>query len=342
MKIILINNKYKLIGILVLIATAFFYKATDLITFARNSVEKKYDVYTREISEIPVSKSKLNQQEKLQEEQSPDSVGPVSDSTTSEEPSFDINNLTSKAVYIEDIYTATQLFEKNAERLLLPASTTKIMTALVARDEYHLEDIFTVPNVAEIEGYSVGLFKNEKVSVKDLLKAALIQSSNDAAYTLAISHPEGLEGFVELMNSKAKQLDLKSTFFDNPAGFDAKNQKSSAHDLAIMSKELMKDQFLKEIVGIKETVITDQTNVYKHHLYNTHQLLGVDESVVGIKTGTTEGASEVLITQFERENRNILIVVMGSNDRYKETSQLIDWVFEEFVWLTPTQIIEKS
>ena len=113
MKIILINNKYKLIGILVLIATAFFYKATDLITFARNSVEKKYDVYTREISEIPVSKSKLNQQEKLQEEQSPDSVGPVSDSTTSEEPSFDINNLTSKAVYIEDIYTATQLFEKN-------------------------------------------------------------------------------------------------------------------------------------------------------------------------------------------------------------------------------------
>jgi len=109
-----------------------------------------------------------------------------------------------------------------------------------------------------------------------------------------------------------------------------------------MSKEFMKDDFLREVVGIKKDVIVSENGIYKHYLYNTHQLLGVDDSVVGIKTGTTRGASEVLITQFNREGRSILIVIMGSENRYKETSQLIDWVFDNYVWLTPEQIIEKS
>jgi len=104
----------------------------------------------------------------------------------------------------------------------------------------------------------------------------------------------------------------------------------------------MKDDFLRLVVGAKKDVITDESGIYKHYLYNTHELLGIDQSVVGIKTGTTEGAHQVLITQFNREGRNILIIVMGSDDRYEETSQLIDWVFDEFIWLTPEQIIEKS
>jgi len=186
MKKLFIDNKYKLAGIIVLIITVFFYKATDLVIFAKNSVEKKYDVYALEVGEIPVLKSNIGWKE-------------VADRVPA---SFDINNLTSKAVYIEDVDTATQLFEKNGERLLLPASTTKIMTALVVRDEYSLDEYLTVPNVKEIEGFSVGLFTGEKMLVRELLKAALIQSSNDAAYTLAMNHPDGLDGFVKLMNIK--------------------------------------------------------------------------------------------------------------------------------------------
>lgn len=311
---------------MILFITVLLYKSTSLITFAITSAEKKYDVYSRQVAEIPVHKSKLN----LQTEVATDSA------------SFDINKLTSKSVYIEDIDTATKIFEKNGERVLLPASTTKIMTALVARQEYSLEDVLTVPNVSEIDGFSVGLFKGEKMRVDQLLKATLIPSSNDAAYTLAINHPEGIEGFVKLMNQKAKDFNLKSTYFENPAGFDNDSQRSSARDLAIISKEFMKDDFLRSVVGVKEDIITDENGIYKHYLYTTHELLGVDESVVGIKTGTTEGAHQVLITQFNREGRNILIIVMGSDDRYEETSQLIDWVFDEFIWLTPEQINEKS
>ncbi len=338
MKKIFKTNKHRLFGIVILIITIFIYKSVDVIIFAKNSAEKKIEVYTREITEIPVMRSNLNP-DKLDK-----TIEPVDQPATQSgiATNFDIKNLSSKSVYIEDLDTNTKLFEKNSERLLLPASATKLMTALIAAQVYEIDDVLTVPNVVEIEGSSVGLFKGEKMTAGELLKAALIQSSNDAAYALATNYSGGIDEYVKLMNQKAIELNLKSTFFENPAGFDGDGQRSSAHDLAIISKEFMKNDFLKLVVSKKEETIGDVTGVYKHRLFNTHQLLWTDNSVVGIKTGTTEGAHQVLITQFNRDGRNILIIVMGSDDRYQETSQLIEWVFREFVWLTPEQIIEKS
>ncbi|MCB9812921.1 MAG: D-alanyl-D-alanine carboxypeptidase [Pseudomonadales bacterium] len=336
MKKVLVNKKYQIISIVILIITMFLYKATDYIIFAKNDTVKKFDVYSRDIVEIPV----LNTAEI--ESQSDLSPGEESNLAPVTENDFQIDQLSAKAVYIEDIDTATQLFEKNSERLLLPASTTKIMTALVALEVYSLDQVLEVPDISQIEGIDVGFYKGEKVTVSNLLKAALIQSNNDAAYILALNYSDGYDAYVDLMNKKAVDFGLKNTFFENPAGFDAEHQRSSAHDLAVMSKELMKDEFLRSIVGIKEDIITDISGIHKHYLYNTHLLLGVDDSVVGIKTGTTEGASEVLITQFNRDNRNILIILMGSENRYQETSQLIDWVFNNYIWLTPEQIVQKS
>lgn len=303
---------------------------------SKQPIEEKYTVYTRDIKSLPVSRSILNGIDltDISKELA------LTDSATSS--GFSIKNLSSRSVYIYDVDSDTTLFEKNGELLLLPASTTKIMTALVAREEYNLDDILTVPDVSEIEGFRVGLFDGEQLQVRELLKAALIQSSNDAAYVLAINHPSGLSGFVDLMNKKAVNLGLRSTLFENPAGFDNETQKSSARDLVIMSKEFMNDEFLKSIVSTKEDTITDSTGEYTHSLYNTHQLLGSDPSVVGIKTGTTDGANQVLVTQFNREGHNIIVVIMGSDDRYLETSQLIDWVFDEFIWLTPQEIFDKS
>lgn len=331
MKKFLSVNKYRIIGAIILIIVVIAYQKTDQIIVAKDKLEKLTEVYSRDVTEIPVLKSRLKLDADATES------AQVSDSLTN-----NIEDLTSKAIYIEDIDTATKLYEKNDQLMLLPASTTKLMTAMVARDVFDLDEVLTVTDVATVEGYSVGLFAGEQILVRDLLKAALIQSSNDAAYVLAMNHQGGVEGFVELMNQKADELLLENTYFENPAGFDSENHHSSAHDLAIISKELMKDEFLKQIVGVKEEVISDSTGVYKHYLYNTHELLGADESVVGIKTGTTEGAGEVLVTQFNREGRNILIVLMESQDRYTETSWLIDWVFDNYVWLTPEQIVEKS
>ena len=144
------------------------------------------------------------------------------------------------------------------------------------------------------------------------------------------------------MNQKAKELNLKSTHYENPAGFDNDTQRSSARDLVILSKEVMKNEFLREVVNTKETVITDLTQEFEMQLYSTHQLLGHDPTVIGIKTGTTEGASQVLITQYLRDGHNVIIVVMGSNDRYFETTQLIDWVFDSYKWVSPDELVNTS
>ena len=141
------------------------------------------------------------------------------------------------------------------------------------------------------------------------------------------------------MNFKAEQLNLKSTRYENPAGFDDDVQRSSAHDLVILSKEFMKNDFLASVVATKEAVITDVSGEYKHYLESTHQLLGVDPTVVGIKTGTTQGAAQVLITQFNREGHRIIVVVMGSDDRYLETTNIVDWVFDNYIWINPEDLI---
>ncbi len=306
-------SKIFAIGILLLVIASYLF----INSFVNSSeVNKEYVVYSKKIDEIPILDKDASDSAKLE--------------------------VSAKAVYIEDIDTGTVLFEKNAERLLLPASTTKLITALVVRDLFSLDEVVTVTNVEQIEGFSVGLHNGEKLTVHSLLKSALIQSSNDSAFNLAMHYQAGVDEFVKLMNKKAEELHLKSSYFQNPAGFDDKEQRSSAHDLAIIAKEVMKDEVLREIVGTKHTSISDVTEQYVHQLYSTHQLLGVDPSVVGIKTGTTNGASEVLITQFNRRGHRVIIVLMGSEDRYKETASLIDWVFANYVWLTPTQILEKS
>ncbi|MBD3250153.1 MAG: hypothetical protein GF381_01100 [Candidatus Pacebacteria bacterium] len=243
-----------------------------------------------------------------------------------------VSGLTTQAYLVTDLQSACPLLQYNQDKKLYPASTVKLMTALVARETFHQELVLMVQPGLFVEGHSVGFVEGEKISVSSLIKALLINSGNDAAVILARHHPHGQAGFVKAMNQKAQDLGLNSTYFVNPSGLDHSAQQTTARDLTILAKEVLKDPFLASLVATPKTKITDLSGLLSHELFNTNQLLIERTDVFGLKTGTTELAGQVLITLVERDGHQVLIVVMGSEDRYADTTRLIDQTFSEYQW----------
>jgi D-alanyl-D-alanine carboxypeptidase (penicillin-binding protein 5/6) len=252
---------------------------------------------------------------------------PVLDASGSAAPVF-----TASGIYVMDRQSGSILFQKNPQEQKYPASTAKMMTALVARKFYALDQELTVREEAFATGSSAHFKLGERLTVKTLLAALLIPSGNDAAFVLANNHPGGYDGFVAAMNARAHELHLDNTMFKNPSGLDSDSQESTARDLAILANEVMKDPLLRDIVGTKQVTLTDVTGKLTHRVITTQELLGVVDGVVGIKTGTTQFAGENLVTEVDRDGHQVIFVVLGSKDRFSETRQLIDWVFGRYSW----------
>lgn len=242
-------------------------------------------------------------------------------------PSF-----SARAVLIKDLVTGVILYQKDSNIPLPIASTTKIMTALVASEYFKPESILTVGDSANTPGSKVGLSYGEDLNFRSLLYGMLLNSGNDAAYTIAENFPGRVFGFVSAMNKKALELSLRNTRFDNPAGFDSRNQYSSAEDLAKITEEALKNSQLAIIFATEKTNIVSLNKKYTHQLINLNKLLSSVNGVLGIKTGTTEEAKENLVTLVERDKHRILLVVLGSSDRFGETTKLIDWSYANFTW----------
>lgn len=243
-----------------------------------------------------------------------------------------VATLSATALYVVDRETGVVLFEKATDELRYPASTTKLMTALVARDVYDLDTVLTVREEAFSAGTAVGFLVGEQLTVRDLLAGLLIYSGNDTAFVLANNAPGGYGAFVEQMNKKAQELGLQQTRFTNPSGLDNPQQQTTAADLARLSEAVLNDPVLAQIVATKELTITDQTGVWKHPLFNRNLLLHTVPGVFGVKTGTTEGAGENLVTGIKRDNHEYFVVMLGSQGRYAETQQLIQWLTEQYRW----------
>lgn len=327
---------YVISSCLVIFITVAIYQGIDALLVNQAHKRQENEVYLVPVIQVPILKEKLGV---LSESRN---VPKDTASDAAEINQVLLENfsktITAKSAYVEDLDTGTVLFERNSERILLPASTTKLMTALVILEEFQIDEIITVPELPKVVGLKHEFTPGEQLTVGSLLQAALIQSSNDAAYILAVSSSRGFEGFVTRMNEKAAELHLEHTKYKNPAGFDDDTQRSSARDLVILSKIFMQNEFLASVVATKEAVITDVSGEYEYYLRSTHELLGSDPTVVGIKTGTTEGAAQVLITQFNRDGHNIIVVVMGSDDRYLETTQIINWIFSAYEWVDPHKL----
>lgn len=245
--------------------------------------------------------------------------------------------ITSEAVIIQDADTKTLIFAKNPDTNLMPASTTKIMTALVALDHYSLTDQLTIHREDRAVGSSMKLVQGEVLTVQSLLYGLLVASANDAALALADSYPGGYDAFISAMNQKAKEYHLESTNYVNVSGVENYSHLTSARDLAVLAAEAVKQPVINSIMQTQNITVTDVTGTISHELVSTNQLLGRVEGVLGLKTGWTEAAGECLVTYVSREGRNLVIVVLNSRDRFGETTKLIDWVFAHHVWqpITP-------
>lgn len=241
-------------------------------------------------------------------------------------PSF-----SSRSIYAVDVDSGYPLFEKNENEKLYPASTTKIITALVALDYYPLDKVLEVSDL-RVEGQKMNLLKGEKITVKDLIFGLLIYSANDAAEVLANNYPGGRDNFIFDMNKKAKEINLNDTRFSNPSGLDNTNHYTTASDLVKASSHAVKNPFFLEVVSTKEKVVTSIDGKIVHNLENINKLVGEIDGVLGVKTGWTENAGENLVSYIEKDNKKIMIVLLGSNDRFGETEKLIGWIFENYYW----------
>lgn len=240
--------------------------------------------------------------------------------------------VSAQAVYVVDLESNVVMYEKNPQGQLLPASTTKIMSAIVALENFNLNENIVIGNLKSV-GQKMGLYEREKINIKDVLKGMLIYSGNDAADALADNYPQGRSAFVQEMNRKAKEIGAMNTSFTNPSGLDEYGHFSTAQDLVKIAAYAMKNPIFSEIVNTRQTIVTSTDGKIKHVLSNTNLLLGVVEGVMGIKTGWTENARENLVTYIERDGHKIILATLGSQDRFGETREIINWIFSSYKWL---------
>lgn len=238
--------------------------------------------------------------------------------------------VSAKAALIADLNSDYVFYQKNPVKILPIASLTKIMTALIIIQENKLSEVVTVPAQATIVGgSSMYLATNEEISVENLLHGLLIQSGNDAAISLARHNSGTTKKFVEKMNQKAKELNLQNTNFANPMGFDDPDNYSTVQDLYLIAKELYKDPKIKKIVQSKTKTVYSKNKAVSHKLKTTNDLLNNYLKVTGLKTGSTEKAGGCFIAITNEDNPKISIVI-GSNDRFKDTKILLDWTKNTF------------
>lgn len=244
--------------------------------------------------------------------------------------------VSSRAVLIKDLGSKTDIYAKNADVMMMPASITKLMTAVVALDHWHdLNVAIEVKNEDRAIGQTIDLVKGESITIQNLLYGLLIHSGNDAALAVAENYPGGYDAFVAAMNRKAQSLHMTNTTFKNPSGVEQLGHLTTARDIATLAAYAMQNAEIARIVSIKRIIATDITGQIIHDLETTNELLGVVPGLKGIKTGWTSGAGECLVSYIERDSHKIIVVVLGSLSRFGDTSKLVEWAFGHHDWITP-------
>jgi len=236
--------------------------------------------------------------------------------------------LSARAYLLYDVDADAVLLTHNTAVALPPASLTKLMTALLILESGALTETVTVRGADLIGNASMGLVAGEERTVEELLWGLLIPSGNDAAMALARHHAGSVDSFVQQMNTRARALGLHQTQFANPHGLDAENHVSSAADLLILTRLLWDKPLFRTIVRTAETVIGD------HPLRSTNEFLGLEETVNGVKTGTSDAAGQCLITGLELAGHQVFVVVLGSTDRYSDTRTIVEWYQANYLWVT--------
>ena len=262
------------------------------------------------------------------------------------ENSNKINNpeLNARIALIYDRASGRIIYEKNGNKQTPMASTTKILTAIVTLENADLKETVTIESkAAGIGGSRLGLKKNDKITVNDLLYGLMLRSGNDAAVALAIHVGGSIEGFADMMNKKAEELGLTNSHFVVPHGLDNEGHYTTAYELAKMADYALNIPKFKEIVSNKSATI--YINGYPKAINNTNKLLGSVSGVYGVKTGFTNGAGRCLVSSCKRGELDIITVIIGAdtnNQRTADTKELIEYAFNNFSLLNIGEIIQNK
>ena len=258
---------------------------------------------------------------------------------TSTEP-----NILSKNVAVIDRKTQTMLYEKNAYQKVPMASTTKIITCLIALEQSNLNETVTVSEkAATIHGSTLGISKNSKILMIDLLYGLMLRSGNDCAIAIAEHISGSVEEFANLMNKKAKELNLINTNFVTPHGLDNDNHYTTAYELALLTNQALKNETFKKIISCKTCSIS--INNQSKTISNTNELLGNVSGVYGVKTGFTFKAGRCLVSSCNRNDFDIIVVVLGADTKKIRTSdskKLIEYVYKNFSYVDTYPIVDNS
>ena len=250
----------------------------------------------------------------------------------------------SKSIIILDRNTLLPLYEKNAYKKTAMASTTKILTCIIALENSSKSDIVTVSQKASnVSGSCLGLNKNTKISMNDLLYGLMLRSGNDCAIAIAEHISGSVEDFSNLMNQKAFELGLFDSNFVTPHGLDNENHYTTAYDLALLTNYALKNPDFKKIVSTKKASISYNNSTFE--ISNTNELLGNLDGVYGVKTGFTFEAGRCLVTACKQDNLDIIVVVLGADTksiRTKDSRNLINYIFENYKSISVSDIINTS
>lgn len=252
--------------------------------------------------------------------------------------------INSRIGVIYDRKSGRVIWGKNDNKRVAMASTTKIMTCIIVLENANLNEEVTVSSRAAGTGGSrLGLKKGDKITIHDLLYGLMLRSGNDAAVALAEHVGGDKEGFAKLMNNKAKELGLKDTHFVTPHGLDNPEHYTTAYELAQITDYALKNETFAKIVNTKDYTIS--INGYSKGLTNTNELLGYLQGVNGVKTGFTNNAGRCLVTSVNRNNFEIITVVLGADTKKIRTAdsiKLIEYAYKNYKHINIETIVKEK
>lgn len=230
-----------------------------------------------------------------------------------------------------DATTNAIILSQNPDEKIYPASTTKLVTALTALNIYPLDEVLTI-NQEYTDGQVMELKLGEKITIRSLVNALLVYSANDAAFTLANHHQNGVIGFIEEMNLIVQKYGLKNTHFTNFDGIHDENHYSTAYDLSQIARLAIKNPVVTETVKQKNLTVEDVDKTIKHELISTDELLGVIPEIEGLKTGWTPEAGGAFIALINLNGHYLISVVAQSEDRFTDTKNILEWAKTNVFW----------
>ena len=240
-------------------------------------------------------------------------------------------SVSAKSAIVIEADSGKTVYSKNADEPLPMASTTKIMTALVALEQASPDHVISVDAEAVgVEGSSVYLTTGEELTLEQLLYALLLESANDAATAIAIGISGSVEDFAAQMNDRARGLGLTKTHFTNPHGLDSEEHYTTAHELAIITREALKNELFRSIVSTYKTTIPQGENENARLLVNHNKMLRIYDGCIGVKTGYTQKSGRSLVSAAERKGVTMIAVTINAPDDWNDHTAMLDYGFSRY------------